>query len=183
MKQMLDLGPFDCRWPLKGAGAETFFCAAPTLKSPYCPSHLLRAYRFSCSKQSSNQSGTQSPARPAQSVGSDAMRLSAPQIAMQLARELTSATRPQIRLCNQRDHATVLDACGTIVRRMAENAMLCEEISFMRAALNSVPESSLEPPPISAGLINSGGLSTAPASLTPYCDHVPVELTDPKSTQ
>jgi len=46
MKHMLDLGPFDCRWPLKGRGADTLFCAEPTLKSPYCPKHLLRAYKL-----------------------------------------------------------------------------------------------------------------------------------------
>lgn len=43
---MLDLGPFDCRWPAKGEGADTMFCAALTFKSPYCPKHLLRAYKF-----------------------------------------------------------------------------------------------------------------------------------------
>lgn len=46
MKYMLNLGPFDCRWPLKGEGAATKFCAAPTFKSPYCPKHFRRAYKF-----------------------------------------------------------------------------------------------------------------------------------------
>jgi hypothetical protein len=44
MKYMLELGPFDCRWPLKGEGETTLFCAALTLKSPYCPKHLRRAF-------------------------------------------------------------------------------------------------------------------------------------------
>ena len=45
MKHMLDLADVDCRWPLKGKGADTLFCAEPTVLPPFFPRHLHRAYR------------------------------------------------------------------------------------------------------------------------------------------
>jgi len=103
------------------------------------------------------------------------------QIAMYLAGELTPASLPRIGLYYHRDHTTVRYACGVIARRMAKDAMLLEEISFMCAVLNGTPQSELDPPRRGQALANSAVMCTAPAKLTPYCGYVPGGLADSKS--
>jgi hypothetical protein len=61
MKHMLDLGAFDCRWPVKGEGADTMFCAEPTLKSPYCPTHFARAYHRAPPTKEQRQAAREAP--------------------------------------------------------------------------------------------------------------------------
>ena len=69
MKHMLDLNAHDCRWPVLGEGADTLFCAEPTLKSPYCSSHLCRAYH--AAPPSRQQAKAAREARTARSVPAD----------------------------------------------------------------------------------------------------------------
>lgn len=42
-KELMDLAPHDCRWPI-GNGSPFIFCAAPQFKgSSYCAHHMLRS--------------------------------------------------------------------------------------------------------------------------------------------
>ena len=43
--QTHELERHHCRWPVKGAAAETFYCGADRVEgSPYCPPHCRMAY-------------------------------------------------------------------------------------------------------------------------------------------
>ena len=44
--QTHELERHHCRWPVKGAAAETFYCGADRVEgSPYCPQHCRMAYQ------------------------------------------------------------------------------------------------------------------------------------------
>lgn len=79
----------------------------------------------------------------------------------------------QIGYYYHRDYTTALYVCGAIARRMAEEAMLLEEISTMRAVLNGAPPGERNLPRDGSTLTNSAVMCTAPAKLTPYRSNAP----------